>query len=115
MHGAASAHAFLTVVRPVEILREMLAADPYRPFRLQASAKRIVTFLREEPAASVALPVELAGARLLALHRKELYSAYLPSPKGAVYMTLIERTFGKELTTRTWNTVRKVALLSRDS
>jgi uncharacterized protein (DUF1697 family) len=101
--------AFFTIVRPVDALREMLAADPYRDFRLSPGAKRIVTFLREEPGAKLELPIELDGARLLALHGRELFSAYLPSPKGAVFMTLIERTFGKELTTRTWDTVAKVA------
>jgi uncharacterized protein (DUF1697 family) len=101
--------AFLTIVRPVEMLREMLASDPYREFGLDPSAKRIVTFLRDEPTVTMALPVEQDGARLLALGGRELFSAYLPSPKGPVFMTLIERTFGKELTTRTWDTVGKVA------
>jgi uncharacterized protein (DUF1697 family) len=100
---------FLTIVRPVEMLQELLASDPYRAFRLEPSAKRIVTFLRDEPTASLMLPIELEGARLLALRGKELFSAYAPSPKGAVFMTLIERTLGKELTTRTWDTVGKVA------
>jgi uncharacterized protein (DUF1697 family) len=101
--------AFLTIVRPVAMLQEMLESDPYRGFRLDPSAKRIVTFLRDDPTARVILPMELEGARLLGLRGKELFSAYLPSPKGAVFMTLIERTFGKELTTRTWDTVAKVA------
>ena len=100
---------FLTIVRPVEMLQRMLASDPYRAFRLEPSAKRIVTFLRNEPTASLMLPIELEGARLLALRGKELFSVYVPSPKGAVFMTLIERTLGKELTTRTWDTVGKVA------
>jgi uncharacterized protein (DUF1697 family) len=101
--------AFLTIVRPVAMLQEMLASDPYLAFRLEPPAKRIVTFLRDQPAATMALPVELHGARLLALRGRELFSAYLPSPKGPVFMTLIERTFGKEVTTRTWDTVAKVA------
>jgi uncharacterized protein (DUF1697 family) len=91
------------------MLDEMLASDPYRPFQLDAAAKRIVTFLRDDPPAKVALPVELDGARLLSLAGRELFSAYLPSPKGAVFMALIEKTFGKELTTRTWDTVARVA------
>ena len=41
--------AFLTIVRPVEALHEMLADDPYREFRVAPAAKRIVTFLRYEP------------------------------------------------------------------
>jgi hypothetical protein len=40
---------------------------------------------------------------------QEVFSAYVPSPRGPVFMTLIEKTFGKEVTTRTWDTVRKVA------
>lgn len=90
-------------------VRDLLASDPYKAFRLDSSAKRIVTFLRHEPAAAVLLPVEQDGARLLVLDGRELYSAYLPTPKGPVFMSLIERTFGRELTTRTWDTVAKVA------
>ena len=100
---------FLTIVRPVEMLQELLASDPYREFRLDRAAKRIVTFMREDPTAKVALPMEQEGARLLALRGRELFSAYVRSPKGADFMVLIERTFGKELTTRTWDTVGKVA------
>jgi uncharacterized protein (DUF1697 family) len=57
----------------------------------------------------MALPFERDGAWLVALHGRELFSSYVPTPKGAVFMTLIERTFGKEVTTRTWDTVAKVA------
>ena len=101
--------AFLTLVRPVEALREILARDPYRSFRLSPGSKRVVTFLREEPAARLALPIELHGARILALDGREVFSAYLPGPRGPVFMSLIEKTFGKDVTTRTWDTVRKVA------
>jgi uncharacterized protein (DUF1697 family) len=103
---------FLTIVRPIDALLALLATDPYRAFGLSPSAKRIVTFLRDEPRSKVALPLELHGARLLALNGRELFSAYVPSPKGPVFMSLIERTFGKELTTRTWDTVAKVACVS---
>ena len=100
--------AFLTLVRPVEALRDMLASDPYRAFRLDPSAKRIVTFLRDKPKSKIALPVELEGARILALKGREAFSAYVRSLHGPVFMTLIERTFGREQTTRTWDTVAKV-------
>jgi uncharacterized protein (DUF1697 family) len=87
----------------------MLESDPYRAFRLPPGAKRIVTFLRERPASTLALPAEVDGARILAVDGSNIFSAYVPNPKGPVFMTLIERTFGKELTTRTWETVTKVA------
>lgn len=100
---------FLTIVRPVEMLRVLLATDPYDGFGVHPSAKRIVTFLRDEPAIPPKLPVERDGARVLTLRGRELFSAYLPTPKGPVFMTLIERTCGKEVTTRTGDTVAKVA------
>jgi uncharacterized protein (DUF1697 family) len=101
--------SFLTIVRPVDFLREMLAADPYRPFRVDPAAKRIVTFLREKPTASLELPIERDRARILTMNDREVFSAYLPTPKGPVFMTLLEKAFGKDQTTRTWDTVAKVA------
>jgi uncharacterized protein (DUF1697 family) len=100
---------FLTIVRPVESLRELLAADPFGAFRLPPAAKRIVTFLREKPGRKIDLPIELHEARILAVRDREVFSVYLPTPKGPVFMSLIEKTFGKEVTTRTWDTVKKVA------
>ena len=100
---------FPTIVRSIAALQELLAADPFRTFRLKPGAKRIVTFLRQPPAQRVALPVELSGARIYALKGGDVFSAYVRSPKGPVFMTLIEKTFGKDQTTRTWDTVAKVA------
>jgi len=101
--------AFFTIVRPIAQLRELLATDPYKPFKVSPDAKRIVTFLRGRPKGKIKLPVELDGARILTMKDGEIFSAYLPTPKGPVFMGLIEKTFGKDQTTRTWDTVAKVA------
>jgi uncharacterized protein (DUF1697 family) len=100
---------FLTIIRSVDELREILASDPYRAYRLPPAAKRIVTFLRDPLTSKPILPPAVDGARILAVDGRTIFSAYVPSPKGAVFMTLIEKTFGSELTTRTWDTVTKVA------
>jgi len=99
---------FLTIVRSLDALRAILASDPYEAFRLSPGAKRIVTFLRKRPEVKLALPIERDGARILSLEGSDVFSAYLPSPRGPVFMTLIEKTFGEEVTTRTWDTVKKV-------
>jgi uncharacterized protein (DUF1697 family) len=102
-------HTFLTIVRPVDRLRELLASDPYSGFRIAPEAKRIVTFLRKVPAAMPKLPLERDGVRIVAIQETEVFSAYLPNPKGPVFMTLLQKHFGKEQTTRTWQTVARVA------
>ena len=100
---------FLTFVRSIDALEAILASDPYKPFRLAAGSKRIVTFLRAEGRPAPKLPIELDGARILCMRGTEVFSAYIPGPRGPVFMSLIEKTFGKEVTTRTWDTVSKAA------
>lgn len=98
---------FATIVRRVDYLLGVLKADPYAAFRLPPKAKRVVTFLREKPKTSLSLPIELDGARILVVDRREVFSTYVPGARGPVFMTLIEKTFGKNVTTRTWETVKR--------
>jgi uncharacterized protein (DUF1697 family) len=100
--------SFMTIVRPIATLRAMLDSDPYTAFRLPAGAKRVVTFLREPPDGKLALPLEFDGARMLCVKGREVFSAYVPGPRGPVFMALIEKTLGTEVTTRTWDTVGKI-------
>ena len=101
--------SFVPIVRSIDRLREILATDPYADAKLPRDAKRIVTFLSVAAPTKLALPIELDGARIVAMNGTEIFSAYTPTPKGPVFMKLIEKTFGKEQTTRTWDTVAKIA------
>jgi uncharacterized protein (DUF1697 family) len=102
--------SFYTIVRPVEVLRGLLEADPYAQFNLPANAKRVVSFLRDPVTKKLALPIESDGARILSVMGREAFSAYVPSDKGPVFMVLIGKAFGTDVTTRTWDTVRKCAV-----
>lgn len=101
--------SFATIVRPVEHLRAIVEADPYASFHLAPDAKRIVTFRRGKAPVKLKLPIERDGATILLVRGREVLSAYRPNPKGPVFMTLIENVLGKDVTTRTWDTVKKVA------
>ena len=102
-------HAFSTIVRPAEYLQRLVESEPFAEFRLPREAKRIVTFLRNAAAPALELPIERDGASILACSGGEALSAYVPGPKGPVFMVLLERTFGSDITTRTLDTVRKCA------
>lgn len=106
---AALGRSFLTIVRRTDALRAMLESDPYAAFALPPSAKRVVSFLREPKKAKPALPIESDGARVLSTTGREIFSAYVVGEKGPVFMTLIEKAFGTDITTRTWDTVKKCA------
>lgn len=100
---------FSTIVRASRDLETLLAADPFARFTIAPDAKRVVTFLRTVPAAVPALPIEADGVRILHVDGAEAFTAYVAGPEGPVFMRMIEKTFGKDVTTRTWDTVRKCA------
>jgi uncharacterized protein (DUF1697 family) len=101
--------AFGTFVRSVDALRGLLDSEPYEGFGLHPKAKRVVTFLRAPLLHVPRLPIALDDAQILVVNDTDVLSAYVPGPRGPVFMTLIEKTFGKDVTTRTWQTVTKAA------
>ena len=102
---------FDTIVRQTRALQAMLDAEPHAAFALPAGAKRIVTFLRTPVTPALTLPHVSDGVHILAMHSGAVYSAYEPNPRGPVFMTMLERAFGKNATTRTWDTVKKCAAI----
>jgi len=102
-------HVFLPIVRSTKRLRRMIDEDPFMHHRLPAKAKCVVTFLRTPKASATPLPPAKDDVTLLRQSKGEIFTAYVPGPKGPVFMRMIEKTFGKAVTTRTWDTVRKCA------
>ncbi|PTY03239.1 hypothetical protein DB347_22450 [Opitutaceae bacterium EW11] len=100
---------FHTIVRSRDELEEMIETNPFARFELPPDAKPVVTFARKLPAPKQKLPIEKDGARILASDDRHVFSAYVPNGLGPVFMQLIERNFGSDLTTRTWETVKKCA------
>jgi len=100
---------FGTIVRSAEYLQALIESDPFAEFSLAPTAKRVVTFLRSPSEPELKLPIEQDGASILKFTGSEVFAAYVPGPKGPVFMSLLERAFGTNITTRTLDTVRKCA------
>jgi uncharacterized protein (DUF1697 family) len=98
---------FATIVRGVPQLTALLAADPYTRHGIPAHAKRVVSFLRVPVAPRVPLPLARDCASVFLCTGSEVFSAYVPTDKGPVFMQLIERAFGSDVTTRTLDTVAR--------
>jgi uncharacterized protein (DUF1697 family) len=101
--------AFVTFVRSVDSLRELLESDPYAGFRAKRGFKRIVTFLDGKPKRGLSLPLEIAGGRILSAKGREVFGDYREADSGSAFMNLLQKTFGRSITTRTWQTVEKVS------
>lgn len=93
---------FPTMVRTVEHLGHLLKDDPYSSFCIPPEAKRVVSFLSQPHHEALSLPMEWDGVHILVVKGHDVFTAYVPNERGPVFMTLIEKTFGKSVTTRTW-------------
>jgi uncharacterized protein (DUF1697 family) len=101
--------SFDTFVRSTQYLQDLVESNPFAEFNLPPTAKTVVTFLRTPADRTLSLPIEHEGASILKVTDAEVLAAYLPGPNGPVFMRLLERTFGTNITTRTLGTVRKCA------
>lgn len=100
---------FPVIVRTSSHLQRLLEGDPYAAHGIPPDAKCVVTFLRAPAEPRVPLPLARDLASVFVRIGGEVYSAYLPTARGPVFMVLIERAFGSDVTTRTWQTVQRCA------
>ncbi|MFT3857181.1 MAG: DUF1697 domain-containing protein [Aquabacterium sp.] len=101
--------AFSTFIRSADALASLIDSDPYAHWDLPHGAKRVVTFLRTDMAPAIELPFMQDDTCIWQVRGTEVLSSYVPGPKGPLFMRLLERTFGSDVTTRTWDTVKKCA------
>lgn len=101
--------SFVTIVRPQAALQALVASEPFAAFALSPSSKPLVLFLRKPAELDLDLPIHRGDASILAFNGTEALCTYVPGPDASGFMSLLQRTFGKTITTRTLNTVRKCA------
>ena len=82
-------HSFATFVRSTEYLQSLIESEPFAEYKLPASAKKVITFLRSPAELKLDLPVERDGASILKVIGPEVLCAYVPGPKGPVFMSLL--------------------------
>ncbi|MFT7776200.1 DUF1697 domain-containing protein [Roseateles sp.] len=107
---AGAGYRFATIVRSTAHLQQLLHAQPFARHELPAGGKCVVTFLREPDAVvEVELPLTLDDATVLERSGGEVFCVYVPNDKGPAFMRLLEKAFGKSITTRTLDTVARCA------
>ena len=100
------------ITRTMASLRRMVEADPFQGVEVTPDTRLYVTFLAGKSSGKLTLPWESPGKelRILALRDGALFSVVtLTGKKGTVdAMSLNEKTYGREMTTRNWNTILRV-------
>jgi uncharacterized protein (DUF1697 family) len=107
--------AIPVIVRSQEKIKQLVEDSPFKHIEVTKDVRLYVTFLAETPKTSLKIPYESEdkALRILRVSNSEVCSlVVLSAIKGTLdLMGFIEKEFGKNVTTRNWNTVVKLVEL----
>lgn len=100
-----------TILKTASMIRNLIEMAPFQEIDTSQTIRRYVSFLRAEPTKKISLPwrTEDRSFQILDIVDNSIISVLdlvvTGTPKG---MEALEKRFGKEMTTRNWNTIVKV-------
>lgn len=100
------------MVRSMADLEALIALDPFKEIEATKKTRLYVTFLRKKSQSALDLPYTSPGKdfRIIAKTNREVFSALMVETARSVdAMAFLEQEFGKDITTRNWNTVVRMA------
>lgn len=105
--------AIPVVIRTHQEICELVEVNPFKELNIHPDIRLYVTFLKSESSATLTLPYISPDQsfRILSVQNRIVCSvldlSVINTPKG---MDDLEKLFGKNITTRNWNTLSKIAL-----
>lgn len=100
-----------TIIRTLADLQKIRTSDPFAGIDVTKQTRLYVTFLTDKPASSLPIPYTSPDKsfRILSATKSEICSvldlAIATTPEA---MNILEKTYGKKITTRNWNTIFKI-------
>jgi uncharacterized protein (DUF1697 family) len=98
-------------LRTEEELMELVASNPFKDIEITPKTRLYVTFLRDKPGIRTKLPLEQhkKGFAILSVSDKMVFSIVdLSEGTTPDLMVVLDKQFGKRITTRSWNTIERV-------
>ncbi len=104
-----------TMIRRADEIKKIVESDPFKNIKVTDMTRLYVTFLKEKHTSKLAIPYSSPTKefQILKVTKTELFSVLQLIERGKTpeAMNIIEKEFGKQVTTRNWNTVVKMANL----
>lgn len=103
------------IVRTMASIRDLVSANPFRDIDVTPSTRLYVTFLSPDSPRGLKAPYESPAMdfKILEASAQEVCSVLTLGARGRTpkSMEILEKGFGKRITTRNWNTIVKVSNL----
>jgi uncharacterized protein (DUF1697 family) len=101
------------LVRKIEELQRLAKADPFAGIKVTPQTRLYVTFLSEKNKSSLKIPYETPDKnfRIIRANGREVCSSIptlSPTSRTVDLMSILEKEFGRKITTRNWNTIEKI-------
>lgn len=97
------------IIRTIEELHHISNSDPFKGIKVTPQTRLYITFLSEKSKSSLKIPYESLDKnyKILKLSANEICSVLTITPisKTVGLMDILEKEFGKKVTTRNWNTI----------
>ena len=113
-------HEISVILRTLDDLQALADLNPFRRIRVTPQTRLFVTFLSETPRTRLKIPYLSPDKsyRILRLARGALCSVLTVGPQWAKnlrQMDILEKEFGKRITTRSWSTLLRLLRASGGS
>ena len=107
------------MIRTLKDLQVLHDSEPFKGIRVTPKTGLYVTFLSQEPEKSLRVPYASPGGeiRILRVAGREIISVITLSPRGRTvdFMQVLEKKYGKQVTTRNWKTILRVLKESEEN
>ncbi len=103
-----------TIIRSITEIEKLVKANPFKRIKVTPATRLYVTFLSDKPTSTLKIPYESADKlyRILSVDDSCICSVLIvtDTKNTTDAMKILEKEYGKNVTTRNWNTVEKMLL-----
>jgi len=103
------------LLRTMDNIKALFASDPFKGIKVTNETRLYVSFLSEPKKPSMKIPYESENGlfKILRVTPEEVCCMLTLTQDGdsTKLMNIVEKEFGKRVTTRNWNTIKKLVLL----
>lgn len=100
------------ILRTADEIQKLVNSNPFKQIEVTPDTRLYITFLKDKPESKLKIPYASPekNFKILKVTNGEIISVLTISPafKTTEAMNVLEKEFGKKVTTRNWNTVIKL-------
>lgn len=101
------------IIRTIDDLHKLLLLNPFKTAEITLHSRLYVTFLKGKPKTNLEFPSKGKGYAILGIFNGSVCSIVnLSDTKTPSLMQVLDKEFGKDITTRSWNTIERIVKAS---